>query len=92
MKVPIKGFTAGFVMFLVAACGDTARVPEESTFGPNPILPEPNETLIPTVNIAPARVGLQTESRARLPAFQSVPTPPGSIIRAGSMFFPMATS
>ena len=55
MNVPVKGFMAGFVMFLVAACGDTARVPEESTFGPNPILPEPNETLIPTVNIAPAQ-------------------------------------
>jgi hypothetical protein len=52
MKVPIKVFMAGFMMFLVAACSDSARVPEESTFGPNPILPEPNETLIPTINIA----------------------------------------
>jgi glucose/arabinose dehydrogenase len=55
MKVPIKVFMAGFMMFLVAACSDSARVPEESTFGANPILPEPNETLIPTVNIAPAK-------------------------------------
>src|SRR3984893_8352902 len=54
-KVPIKGFMAGFMMFLVAACSDSARVPEESTFGPSPILPEPNETLIRTVNIAPAK-------------------------------------
>jgi glucose/arabinose dehydrogenase len=55
MKVPIKVFMAGFMMFLVAACSDSARIPEESTFGPNPILPEPNETLIPTINIAPAK-------------------------------------
>src|ERR1700730_8302051 len=54
-KVPIKVSMAGFMMFLVAACSDSARVPEESTFGPNPILPEPNETLIRTVNIAPAK-------------------------------------
>jgi hypothetical protein len=55
MKVPIKVFMAGFLMVHVAACSDSARVPEELTFGPNPILPEPNETLIPTVNIAPAK-------------------------------------
>jgi glucose/arabinose dehydrogenase len=55
MKVPIAVFMAGSMMLLVAAYGDTAKVPDESTFGPNPILPEPNETLIPTVNIAPAK-------------------------------------
>ena len=55
MKVPLKVFMAGFMMFHVAACSDSARVPEESTFGPNPILPKPNETLIPTINIAPAK-------------------------------------
>jgi glucose/arabinose dehydrogenase len=43
------------MIFLVAACGDAGRVPEESTFGSNPVLPEPNETLIPTVNIPSAK-------------------------------------
>ena len=40
---------------LLAACGDTAKYPPEAGMGPNPTLPEPNETLIPTVNIAPAK-------------------------------------
>jgi glucose/arabinose dehydrogenase len=39
---------------LLAACGETARLPAEAGFGPNPTLPEPNETLIPTVDIAAA--------------------------------------
>lgn len=55
MKAPIKLFLAASMMLLLSACGDTASVPEESTFGPNPIVPEPNKTLIPTVNIAPAK-------------------------------------
>jgi len=43
-----------FLPLLLAACGETATLPAEAGIGPNPILPEPNETLIPTVNIAPA--------------------------------------
>ena len=39
----------------LAACGDTSKMPEEAGIGPNPALPEPNTTLIPTVNIAPAK-------------------------------------
>jgi glucose/arabinose dehydrogenase len=39
---------------LLAACGDTAKLPVEAGIGPNPTLPEPNETMIPTVDIAPA--------------------------------------
>ncbi|MEZ5832041.1 MAG: sorbosone dehydrogenase family protein [Dongiaceae bacterium] len=38
----------------LVACGETAKLPIEAGIGPNPTLPEPNETLIPTVNIAPA--------------------------------------
>ncbi len=40
---------------LLAACGDTATLPPQADTGPNPTLPEPIETLIPTVNIAPAK-------------------------------------
>src|SRR5688572_3607375 len=40
---------------LVAGCGDMARLPVEAGTGPEPSLPEPNESVIPTVNIAPAR-------------------------------------
>ncbi|MFC5067727.1 PQQ-dependent sugar dehydrogenase [Flaviflagellibacter deserti] len=39
----------------LAACGDQSKIPEEQSFGPNPTLPEPNSTLIPTVHIAEAR-------------------------------------
>jgi glucose/arabinose dehydrogenase len=39
----------------LGACAETSRVPESATTGPNPTLPEPVETLIPTVKIAPAK-------------------------------------
>ena len=39
---------------LLAGCGDTAKIPEEATVGPNPTLPQPTETTIPTVKIAKA--------------------------------------
>jgi glucose/arabinose dehydrogenase len=39
---------------LLAGCGDTARLPFEAGTGPQPELPPPNKTLIPTLKIAPA--------------------------------------
>jgi glucose/arabinose dehydrogenase len=39
---------------LLAACGETARLPEAAGYGPQPQLPPPNKTLVPTVNVAPA--------------------------------------
>ena len=39
---------------LLASCGDVARLPVSAGTGPNPELPAPSESLIPTVNIAPA--------------------------------------
>ncbi len=38
----------------LAGCGDTATLPVAAGTGPNPVLPAPNPTLIPTVRIAPA--------------------------------------
>ncbi|MBP5097546.1 PQQ-dependent sugar dehydrogenase [Pseudomonas protegens] len=38
----------------LAACGETSSLQVSDGTGPNPKLPEPNPTLIPTVNIAPA--------------------------------------
>ena len=40
---------------LISACGDFARLPVSAGTGPNPTLPEPRRTLLPTVNIAPAQ-------------------------------------
>jgi len=42
-------------LLALAGCSEMAKVPVESGYGPNPTLPEPNKTLLPTVNIAPAK-------------------------------------
>ena len=43
-------------------CGEEARLPISAGFGPQPQLPAPNQTLLPTVNIAPA-VGWRADER-----------------------------
>jgi glucose/arabinose dehydrogenase len=40
---------------VLSACGDTALLSPEAGMGPNPTLPPPKSTLIPTVKIAPAQ-------------------------------------
>jgi len=42
------------VALLLTACGEFARLPVSAGIGPQPTLPAPRMTLIPTVNIAPA--------------------------------------
>lgn len=39
---------------LLAACGETARLPETAGYGPQPQLPPPNKTVVPTVHVATA--------------------------------------
>ena len=39
----------------LVGCGDMAQLPVSAGTGPTPTLPAPNKTLIPTVNIAPAK-------------------------------------
>jgi glucose/arabinose dehydrogenase len=43
------------VAIALTACGETAKLPIGAGFGATPQLPPPNRTLIPTVNIAPAK-------------------------------------
>ena len=43
------------VSVALAGCGDIAQLPVSAGTGPAPTLPAPNKTLIPTVNIAPAK-------------------------------------
>jgi len=38
----------------LAGCGEMARLPVDAGIGPDPQLPPPNKTLIPTMHIAPA--------------------------------------
>lgn len=42
-------------MFFLTACGEVASLPLSAGVGASPVLPAPNKTLIPTVNIAPAQ-------------------------------------
>jgi glucose/arabinose dehydrogenase len=49
-------------IFSGMACGEVAQLPASAGVGPNPQLPPPNPTLIPTVNIAPA-VGWPTNEK-----------------------------
>ncbi len=42
------------LLALLSACGESARLPAQAGTGVDPKLPQPNPTLIPTVNIAPA--------------------------------------
>jgi glucose/arabinose dehydrogenase len=39
----------------LTACGEVAQLPVAAGMGPDPQLPPPNTTLIPTINIAPAK-------------------------------------
>lgn len=40
---------------ILCGCGEVATVPEQAGMGLHPTLPPPNPTLLPTVNIAPAK-------------------------------------
>jgi glucose/arabinose dehydrogenase len=68
-------FWLGLVLGL-AGCGDTAKLPASSGFGPQPTLPKPVASLIPTVNIAeatgwPAGVNPQAAPGMQVQAFAS---------------------
>jgi glucose/arabinose dehydrogenase len=43
------------IALTLAGCGDRARLPVTAGFGPSPQLPPPNQTLLPTINVADAK-------------------------------------
>ena len=51
----LRALGIGLVALLLAACGETALLAVSAGTGPQPELPPPRSTLIPTVNIAPAK-------------------------------------
>src|SRR5690606_3898353 len=50
----LRIFIMSMLSVALAACGETANLSVADGTGPNPTLPEPDKSLIPTVNIAPA--------------------------------------
>jgi hypothetical protein len=50
-----RSLVVSAVMLGLGACGERATLPVEAGMGPNPQLPPPKKTLIPTLHIAPAR-------------------------------------
>src|SRR3954467_6027370 len=55
VKISTNLLIIGSISFLLSACGDAAKLPDQAGIGPNPTIPPPNTTLIPTVNIAAAK-------------------------------------
>jgi glucose/arabinose dehydrogenase len=53
MRAPFSTLILALSVSL-SACAEVTRSPEPIGIGPNPILPEPDKQLVPTVNIAPA--------------------------------------
>ena len=47
--------TGSLAVLALAACVETAKLPESAGYGPTPTLPPPHRTLIPTVHVAPAK-------------------------------------
>src|SRR3712207_4211397 len=60
---------------LLVGCGETADLPVSAGVGPDPTLPPPTKTLVPTVKIAPA-VGWPAPKAPP-------PAPPGAALVAG---------
>ncbi len=55
MRCPLRNpLPVGLALLALAACGETRVLPVEAQTGPEPVLPEPDPSLIPVVNIAPA--------------------------------------
>ncbi|MCY1403089.1 putative membrane-bound dehydrogenase domain protein [compost metagenome] len=50
MRLPL----VAVLLSTLAGCGETAKLPVEAGFGPEPRLPQPNTTLLPTMHVAPA--------------------------------------
>ena len=49
MRVPLSGAALVAVALLGSACGERAQLPLAAGIGPDPVLPPPRQTLLPTV-------------------------------------------
>ncbi len=55
MTIGFRPVFAGAIALALAGCGESAKLPEDADVGSNPTIPAPIQTMIPTVNIAPAK-------------------------------------
>lgn len=55
MRPRSSSILAAAVLLTLAACGDKSTLPAGAGVGPAPFLPQPKTSLIPTVDIAPAK-------------------------------------
>ena len=55
MRLRSSPILAAAVLLTLAACGDRSSLPVGAGVGPSPTLPQPKKSLIPTVDIAPAK-------------------------------------
>ena len=55
LKSAARLATVASLTLLLAACGDSSKIPEQQTMGASPTLPAPNKALLPTVKIAHAK-------------------------------------
>ena len=56
MRDAIRSLLTGSLLLVaLGGCGEMATLPPQAGMGPNPKLPPPNQTAIPTVKIAPAK-------------------------------------
>jgi glucose/arabinose dehydrogenase len=54
-KPIVSTLLASFLLLSLAGCGEVATLPDSAGVGPQPTLPAPHATVIPTVHIAPAK-------------------------------------
>lgn len=54
MKIPCSVPLSALVLAALAACGTVAESAPNAGVGPNPVLPAPQKSLVPTVNVAKA--------------------------------------
>ena len=54
MSAPVRSAMLMIAALGLSACGEHATLPVAAGVGPDPVLPPPDQTLIPTVNVAPA--------------------------------------
>lgn len=68
----------------LAIPGDRAKLPVTASEGPDPTIPRPNGSLVPTVKVAEAKGWSEGEKPAAASGLPSMLSRRGSIIRAGS--------